>query len=134
MIMIWYHYIDIWWTDYTGWFTMIDTKKFSNNFYSKALYELERVLYFHWYPDILIHSFHKLQQVSHNFHNWVKLWCSNRENMQNALKIKDWTNTNIVLQISPQRKLGSSWNFIWWLNTIFQIFMKIYAQMRAHES
>ena len=51
----------------TGWFTMNDTKTFSNNFYSKALYELKRVLYFHWYQDILIHSFHKLQQVSHKF-------------------------------------------------------------------
>ena len=29
------------------------------------------------------------------------------ENMQNTLKIKDQTNVIIVLQISPQRKLGS---------------------------
>ena len=38
----------------TGWFTMNDTKLFSNNFCLKALYELKGVPYFHWYPDILI--------------------------------------------------------------------------------
>ena len=39
---------------------------------------------FHWYPDILIYSFHKLQQVSYNFHSWLELWCSYLENMQNT--------------------------------------------------
>ena len=62
---------------------MIDTKTFLNNFYSKALYELKWVLYFYWYPDILIYNFHKLQQVPYDFHSWLELWCLNLENMQN---------------------------------------------------
>ena len=68
----------------TGWFTMNDTKIFSNNFYSKALYKLNWVPFFHWYPDILIYSFQKIQQVSYNFQRRVELWCLNFENMQNT--------------------------------------------------
>ena len=61
----------------TGCFIMNTTKVFLNDFYSKAPYELKLVPYFHWYPDILIESFHTLQQDSYNFHTWVELWCSN---------------------------------------------------------
>ena len=68
---------------------MNDRKTFFNNFYSKALYEVKGVLYFHWYLDILIYSFNKLQQVSYNFQSWLELWCSNVENMENTYKIKD---------------------------------------------
>ena len=45
---------------------------------------IQWVPYFHWYPDFLIFSFHKLRQVSYNFHSWLELWCSNHENMQNT--------------------------------------------------
>ena len=68
----------------TGWFTMNDTKTFSNNFYSKALCELKWVPYFHWNPDILICSLQKVQQVSSNFQGWVERSCLNFENMQNT--------------------------------------------------
>ena len=33
--------------------------------------------------------------------------------MKNTLKNKDLTDASIVLQISPQQKLRSSWHFMW---------------------
>ena len=47
-----------------------------------------------------------------------KLLCSNFENMQNTLKIKDSTNASITLQISPKWKLRYLW-------TITKILVKI---------
>ena len=47
---------------------------------------------------------------------WVKPWFSNVENMQNTLNLKDETNASIVLEISPQRKQGSSWNLMGWFS------------------
>ena len=85
---------------HTGWFTMNDTKTFSNNFYSKALFELKWVSNFQWYQDILIFSFDKFQQVSYNVHSWVELLCSSFENMQN-------TYTECPKKVSPQTKTRS---------------------------
>ena len=86
---------------------------------------------FSWYLDILIYCFQKFQQVSYNFHRLV-YWRGFIMNIcENILKIKDWTNISIVLQISPQQKLRSSWNFMWWWITILWGYILNFIKIRA---
>ena len=67
------------------------------------------VSFFYLRPTILRSSFEKVPQAFSNYSSLKVFEAHIGEYiMQNTLKIKDYTNAIIVLQISLQRKLGSS--------------------------
>ena len=64
----------------------------SNNFYSKAFYELKLEPGFNWYPDILVYGLQNFQQVLYTFNRFI-CWSACALNIcENALKIDYYKN------------------------------------------
>ena len=67
--------------------------------------------------DIMISSFQKILSSFSNFPPWKTLEVGNWKDGKDSEK-ESIHKVNIVFQLSPQRKLGSFWNFMWWSITI----------------
>ena len=69
---------------------------------------MRMVSYFYSRPTILRSSIEKILQSLCNYPTLEVVEAHICENMQNTLKIANYTNANIVLKISPQTKFESS--------------------------
>ena len=75
--------------------------------------------------NIFIFAFQNFQLVLSNFHNLILL---RFVKIHWKLVIKK---VSSVLQISPQQKLGSLWNFIWWPIIILEAKVLNFMKIRA---